>query len=627
MLQNIRDNIQGLMAKVIIALIVVPFAIFGIVQTFVGGGGSAEVAKVNGEKISESDLQQAIRVRKQQLLSTMGDKVSPGMLDDTALRGPALDGLITQRLLQQNAADLKLTIPVPVVDQTILSISAFQDEGKFSAERYQALLRNQGYTPAYFKHILQQELVVSQLHSGLSGSEFVTSKELQTVAGMLQQQRTFNYLTIPLAGLADKITPDDQAIEAYYKAHQDQYLNAERVKLDYIELSASDYAPPLDDKALQAEYDREMAATKPVTERRAAHILVEVDAQRNEQQARELADSISKKIASGEDFAKLAAQYSDDLGSKNSGGDLGISDGTVFSPLFEQTLATMKAGEVSAPIKSADGFELLKLIDVHTKPLPTFAEKKAEIAQRLLHEKAQPELLKNVEKLRDLVFNSDGLSGPAAELKLSVKESGWLERKNSDPLLGNDKVMAAAFSSEVLNDHNNSDVIELTPDHYVVVRVKEHEAAAPKPLASVTGEVKTALKQARAREQGKQIAAELSQRLEQGEDFKKVATAAGYAAKSVEKITRGGSAPPELLRAVFAMPRPVANKPLPVDTVDAADGDLVLLQLHDVVEGQPDSLSAAQRDAVIAQLQQGFGTADFAALLESLHAHADIKRH
>lgn len=626
MLQKFRDNMQGMVTKVIIGFIVVSFAIFGI-ETLISDNGPAEIAKVNDDKISEIDLQQAIMVQKRQLLATMGENAPPNMLDDAALRGPALDGLITQRLLQQDAADLNLAIPVQAVDQTILSIAAFQEDGKFSPDRYQALLRNQGYTPAYFKHMLRQELVVNQLHSGLSDSEFVTAKELQVVAGMLQQQRTFNYVAIPLAALASSVTLDSKDIEAYYEAHKDQYLSPERVKLDYIELRAEDYAPPLDDTTLQAEYDREMAGAKPVTERRAAHILIEINAQRNEQQARELANSIQQKIAAGEDFAKLAEQHSDDLGSKTSGGDLGVSDGTVFPPLFEQTLAGMKAGEVSAPVKTEDGFELLKLSDVQVKPLPTFAERKADIAQRLLREKAQPELLKNVEKLRDLVFNSDGLSGPATELKLTVKESEWLERQNSDPLLGNEKVMAAAFGAEVLKEHNNSDVIELTPDHYIVLRVKEHQVAAPQPLSNVSGEVAAALKQERARTQAAQVAAEISQRVAQGEDFKKAAAAAGYTSKAVTKATRGtGGLPSELMRSAFAMPRPVTSKPLPVDTVTTEDGEFIVLQLGEVIEGQPDSLTAAQRTAVVAQLRQGFGTADFAAFMESLRARAEIER-
>ncbi|HEY3698390.1 MAG TPA: SurA N-terminal domain-containing protein [Spongiibacteraceae bacterium] len=627
MLQKFRDNMQGIVTKVIIGFIVVSFAIFGI-ETLIGNSGPTEVAKVNGDKIAEGELQQAIAVQKRQLLATMGDNVQPNMLDDAALRGPALDSLISQRLLQQSAADLKLSMPIPIVDQTILSLAPFQDNGKFSPERYQTLLRSQGYTPVYFKHMLQQELVVNQLHSGLADSEFVTSKELQIVAGLLQQQRAFNYMTIPLSDLANKISVSDADSEAYYREHSDQFLRDERVKLEYIELRAEDFAAPLDDATLKAEYDREMAADKNITERRAAHILIEINSQRNEQQARELADSIAKKIAAGEDFTKLAAQYSDDLGSKNSGGDLGMSTGATFPPLFEETLAKMRVGEVSAPVKSESGFHLIKLVDQQTKEQPTFAEKKAEITQRLLQAKAQPELLKNVEKLRDLVFNSDGLTGPANELKLPVHESGWLERKNSDPLFGNEKIIGAAFSPEVLKEHNNSEVLELAPDHYIVVRVKEHEAATPKPLETVKNEIVAALKQQRARAQAKQIADELSQHLQQGEEFKKLAAMHGYAAKSAEKATRsGGAIAPDLLRAVFAMPRPVAGKPLPLHTVNAPEGDIVLLQLTEVVEGAPDSLNPAQRTAVIAQLQQGLGSADFVAFMENLRARAEIKRH
>ena len=623
MLQNIRNNIQGLVAKVIVALIVIPFAIFGI-DALVGGGGPVEAAKVNGEKITQAELQQAMNVQRSQILAKMGDNVSPDMLDESKLRGPALDSLIAQSLLHQRADQLGLVMPEPVVDQQILSMGAFKEDDKFSPQRYQMVLSNQGYTPRYFKQVLRQEMLVSQLHAGLSDSEFVTAKDIQTVAGLLQQQRSFNYLTIPLAALADKIVPDSKDIEAYYQKHQDQYLNPERVKLDYIELNAKDYAPPLDEASLKAEYDREMASAKPVTERRAAHILIEINAKRDEKQARELADSIEKKLAAGEDFAKLAEQYSDDLGSKNSGGDLGMSEGSAFPPLFEKTLATMKAGEVSAPIKTEDGFELLKLKSAQTKPLPTFAEKKDEIAERMMRESAQPKLLKAVERLRDLAFNSDGLKGPAAELKVQVKESDWLEKTNKDPLFGNDKIMTAAFGDDVLKDHNNSDVIELSPDHYIVVHVNQYAAAAPKPLDSVKDEVTAALKRERAGEQAKQIATGISQKLAEGEEFKKAAD--DYPVKTVEKTTRnGGAVAPDLLRTAFAMPRPVAGKPDPVATVNTADS-VALLQLTDVVEGQPDSLSEAQRKAVVAQLQRGYGTSDFVAFMENLRANAKIER-
>ncbi len=627
MLQNIRNNVQGLVAKIIIAIIIVPFAIFGI-ESLIGSGSSNDAAKVNGEKISESELQQAVNIQRRQLMSMMGDNLQPSMLEESALRGPALDALITQHLLQQGAADLKLGISSQAVDQTIMSMAAFQDNGKFSLDRYQALLRNQGYTPAHFKQMLQQELVVNQLHSGIADSEFVTPNELQRVSGLLQQQRSFAYVTIPVAVQLDKVVVSEGDLQAYYDEHKDQFLSDERIKPEYIELRAEDYFEPIDDAAVKAEYDREIADFKPVTDRHAAHILVEVNAQRNDQQAKELVASIQAKLAAGGDFAKLAEQYSDDAGSKSSGGDLGTSNGDTFPAFFEQALAQLQVGAVSAPVKSESGYHLIKLLDAQIKEKPTFEQRKAEIAQRLQKAKAQPVLIKAVEKLRDLVFNSEGLAGPAKEMNLQLKEGAWIDRKAADPLFGNPKVIAAAFSSEVLKDGNNSEVIEVSPDHYIVLRAKQHEAAAPKPLADVKSAIAASIKQERAVVAAKEIAQELARNLQGGDSLEKIAAQRGYTAKTVEDAQRGNSsASPELLRAAFSMQRPQQDAPLPTDIVTIGNGDVALLQLQRVAEGATDSLNPAQRNALVAQLQQGVGTAGFAALMENLRARAEIKRH
>jgi len=627
MLQNIRDNIQGTVAKVIIAIIIVPFAIFGI-ESLIGSGGSVDVAKVNGEKVSESELQQAISVQKRQLLAMLGDNAQPSMLDDATLRGPALENLITQHLLQQTATDLKLRVSNQAVDQTIVSMNAFQDNGKFSAERYQMLLRNQGYSPAIFKQMLQQELLVNQLHSGVADSDFVTDKELQTVAALLQQQRTFHYVVIPVSGLADGQPITDADEQAYYQAHGDQFMQEERIRLEYIELKASDFAKPIDDAALKAEYDREMADFKPVTERHAAHILIEANPPLNDEQTKALAESIAKRAAAGEDFAKLAAQYSDDVGSKNNGGDLGTTKGDAFPPVFEQALATLKSGEVSAPVKSEAGYHIIKLIESTTTERPTFEQRKADIAQQLQQNGAQPELQKAVEKLRDQVFNAENLATPAQALNLPVHESKWLDRKTTEPLFANPKVIAAAFSTEVLKDGNNSEVMELAPDHYVVLRIKEHQSAAPKPLTDVRNDVIAAIKKERATIAANKAAGELSTALKNGESFDTLAAQHGYSVKSVEKATRNNAvAPSEVLRSAFALGRPVADKPAPAQTVAINNGDIALVQLLAVTEGAPDSLTDVQRNALRSQLQQSFGASGFAALMDSIKARAEIKRH
>lgn len=626
MLQNIRDNIQGMVAKVIIGIITVPFAIFGI-ETLISGSSDVEVAKVNGEKVSESELQQAITMQKRQMLAMMGDNVQPEMLEDGKLRGPALDALINQRLLQQSADQLKLRVPVRAVDQTILSMSAFQENGRFSAERFQTLLRNQGYQPAQFKRMLQQELTINQLRSGLSDSDFVTAAETDQVVGLLQQERSFRYATVPLAALTAQVTLSDADIENYYKAHQDKFMNEERVKLEYIELRAQDFSKPVDDAAVRAEFDRMAAAFKPETDRHAAHIMIEVNAQRSDEQAKALAGEIEKKIAAGESFDKLAEQYSDDVGSKASGGDVGSSKGDTFPPFFEQALAKLKVGEVSAPVKSEDGYHIIKLLDEQSTQPPTFEEKKAEIAKQLQQSGAMPQLQKDVEKLRDLVFNSDGLKTPADQLGLKTHESDWLDRKTTDPVLGNPKVLAAAFSDEVLKDRNNSDVLELEPDHYLVVRVKDYQPATAKPLAEVKPAIVAALTQERANQRARDVADQLLAQVRQGADLQKLAAQQGYSTQSVENSQRSnGAVNQELLQAAFAMPKPSAQQPS-LQAVSLNNGDVAVVQLQAVKEGAPDSFNATQRNALAAQLRMGSGTASFTAYMDDLKTNAEIKRH
>lgn len=625
MLQNIRNNVQGLVAKIIIAIIIVPFAIFGV-DTLIGSGGPAPAAKVNGAKISEDDLVQAIGMQKRQMLAMMGERVQPELLDDAKLRGPALESLITQQLLQQGADDLKLRVSAKVVDDTIRSVPQFQENGQFSPERYQQLLRDQNLMPAYYKQLLQRELVVDQLQSGIAESEFATPAEVEVVTGLLQQQRSYVYALLPTASLAGDIEISDADIGSYYQTHSEQYLRDERVKLEYIELRAADLIKPVDAAAVRAEYDKFAAAFKPLTERRAAHILVEVNDKRSDADALARAQDIAKKIAAGDKFESVAAVESDDTGSKGEGGDLGGSRGDSFPPAFEAALAALKVGEVSAPVKTDAGYHLIKLLDQHTETLPAFDAKKAEIEQQLARAEVQPQLLKTVEKLRDQVFNSEGLSGPAKDNQLTVKESDWIDRKTSDPLLGNAKVQAAAFSNEILKDGNNSDVIELTPEHFIVLRVKSHEAATPRPLEEVKPQIVATLKQERAVAAARQQAEQLKAQVQQGGDLQKLAQAAGYKAESVVDATRNqGSTNAEITRFAFNLGRPTDGKPM-VDVAVIGTGDVAVLQVLAVKTGAKDSLDDTQRAGLVKQLEQMSGTADFVAYMDSLRKTAKIER-
>jgi peptidyl-prolyl cis-trans isomerase D len=619
MLQNIRDNVQGIFAKVIMGLLLVPFALFGI-ESLVGNNGPAEVARINGEKIREPELVEAINVQKRQLLARMGENIQPELLDDAVLRKSALDDLITRHLLKQSAESMKLRLPVGVVDRNIRVMPDFQENGQFSPARYEQLLRGQGYSPTYFKQLIGEGLLINQLYSAFTGSEFATPAEYKNIAGMLQQQRSFRYVTLPVAGVAEKIVVSDDEVKAYYAEHSKEYMSEERIRLEYIELRAQDYFQQVDDATVKSEYERESAAFKPQTERHAAHIMIEVSKQRDEAQAQALLASIAEKLKAGEDFAKLAAQYSDDVGSKANGGDLGVSTGDTFPAPFEAALGKLSVGQVSEPVKSDSGYHLIKLVSQQTSERPTFEQRKADIAQRLQESGAQPELIKNVEKLRDLVFNSDGLSGPAQQVKATIHTTEWIDRKTSDPLLSNPKVITAAFSQEVLHDRNNSDVLELRPDHFVVLRIKEHAESAPKPLEEIKPAIVQAVKLRRAAEQLTADAKQLIKQVQEGGEFAKLAGQQGYTVRSADKTMRtNGSVNAELLRAAFALPKTEKN---PIDSLQLDNGDIAVLQLEEIVDGAPDSLAPTQRDALVAQ----YGKAGFSSFMEDVREKAEITR-
>jgi peptidyl-prolyl cis-trans isomerase D len=299
---------------------------------------------------------------------------------------------------------------------------------------------------------------------------------------------------------------------------------------------------------------------------------------------------------------------------------LGVSAGDIFPAQFEAALAKLSVGQVSEPVKTDSGYHLIKLVDQQTSEKPTFEQRKADIALRLRESGAQPELAKNVEKLRDLVFNSDGLSGPAQQVQATIHTSDWIDRKSTDPLLSNPKIMAAAFSKEVLQDRNNSDVLELAPDHFVVLRIKEHTEAAPKPFEQVKPAIVQAVKQRRAAEQLTADAQQLLKQVREGGDFAKLAGQQGYTVRSAEKTLRtNGSINAELLRAAFALPKTEQN---PADSLQLDNGDIAVVQLAEIVDGAPDSLAPTQRDALVAQ----YGKAGFSSFMEAVRERAEVIR-
>ncbi len=626
MLQNIRKNMQGAMAKVVVAIIVVPFALFGI-ESLIGGGTVPTVAEVNGQPISASELQQEINRRKRQMMLSMGDEIDQARLDDQALAGPSLDFMVGKLLLLQAAESLGLAVPERRMEDLIMDMEAFQVDGRFDSQRYRALLSDMGHTSASFAAELREGLLLNQLQAGLSGSEFTTPAELARLATLEEERRDIRYLLVPLDGFKDAASVSDEAVLAWYEERSDSYQSEESVDLEYLELRLEDFQPEISEQAVRELFEQEKEQLLRPEQRAVSHILFEqgegeTDA---ELQARiaEVAEQVSADAAN---FAELAKRHSQDLGSANFGGELGYTSGDSFPPAIESAVTGLPLHVVSEPVQSDAGWHLLLVTEIREREVPTFDEVRMELELRLLDETARKELLKASESLRDLAFNAEDLAGPAAELGLEVRRQEGIARSGNSGIFADARVSEAAFSDELLREGYNSEVFELADDHFLVLRVAEHHPVRQLSLEQVRDDVVGEILESQAREEALAHTESLLARLREGASLEELALANDHEWREELGAARDSQdLPPATLERAFAL-QPPTDGPV-FDYVQTDGGDVELFEISRVTSGDVEALDERRRERMELAAADSLAVATYGAFQKTLAEGAEVARN
>ncbi|WP_434650560.1 SurA N-terminal domain-containing protein [Pseudomonas sp. D1-2] len=622
MLQNIRDNSQGWIAKTIIGIIVALMALTGFEAIFQATSNTNEAAKVNGEEISQNELSQAVDMQRRQLMQQLGKDFDASLLDEKMLRDSALKGLIDRKLLLQGAHDADFAFSEAALDQVILQTPEFQVDGKFSPERFDQVIRQLGYGRLQFRQMLVQEMLIGQLRAGLAGSGFVTDAQVLAFARLEKQTRDFATLTIKADPSTVKLTDDE--VKAYYDQHAKEFMTPDQVVIDYVELKKASFFDQVSvkDEDLQAAYQKEIANLS--EQRRAAHILIEINDKVTEAQAKAKIEEVQARLAKGESFEALAKEYSQDPGSANNGGDLGFAGPGVYDPEFEKVLYALNKDQVSAPVRTDFGLHLIKLLGVEAPEVPTFASLKDKLTRELKAQQVEQRFVEATKQLEDASFEASDLAQPAQDLKLTVHTSAPFGREGGEGIAANRAVITAAFSPEVLEEGANSTAIELDPETVVVLRAKEHRKPAQMPLESVAGPIRAQLSKEHASAGAKTQADELIASLRDG----KVALdkpVNGQAWKAVEAATRSQEGiDPAVLQALFRMSKPQTKDKPTFASVTLPDGSVTVLRLNGVNEGAaPIEEEKAEYRRYLASR---VGQQDFAAYRKQLESEADIKR-
>lgn len=629
MLLAIRERIMGFLGWVILSLIFVAFAFWGV-ESYLQSSSATYAARVNDTEISQGQLENANQMLVARLRETLGNDLDKAGFDEAMLRERALKNLVSEELLIQAADAAGFSVSDAAIAAEINSIDAFKQDGVFSKERYQRVLRNQGMSPGQFEWTLKRELVANQMKSGIAFTAAATSDDFSRIYRLEAQQRRFDHLLLPQSLVADRVTVSDEDIEAYYSSHNDAYMSREQVRVQYIELNAAEIQLEgiIDETAIEALYEEQAERFVTPEERRARHILISTSdtGEQGVTDALARALAVADRLAGGEDFAAVAASASDDPASSGSGGDLGFFGTGIMAPEFEQAVFTMQVGERSKPVQTEFGFHIIELLEIRPEQRIPLAEVREELVRELQADERANAFYDKADLMTNIAFEQpDTLDGVAEALALEVTESDWIGRDGGPGIFENDDVVAAIFNEDVLQNSNNSPVTEIGENHVVVLRVLEHQAATLRPLEDVREQVRQAVTASKTRtlleEQGAAYIAELATGNKALAD---IAASHGLTVKENPLLNRAAASPDKAIvsKAYSLLP---TSEGVPVyGGFITPLGDYALVALHEVKDGSVDELPEAQLTLARRGLNRILGSSEVQMVLDGIEARASI---
>ena len=623
MLQSIRDNLKGTLAFIIIGIIIVPLALFGVDSLFSDSGLGQNAAQVNGDDISERDLNRAIYLQKQQMIARFGQNLPADFISDESLRQPVLNNLIERELLSQGAANLSMAISSSKLDQIILASSQFQTDGNFDGDKFVAVLRNMGYTPATYKVLLERDLINNQLQLGLSASDFPLANELDANAALSLQSRSFAFTTLSKAKVLANTAITAEEVTAFYSDNKSQFVQPEQVAIEYIDLTPDTLMAKVDvsEAEIDAQYQKNLVEFEASIERRAAHILLELKEDGSEQAQLQV---LQAELAAGAVFADLAKTYSEDVGSSESGGDLGFSSGDTFPEAFEVALAELELDQISAAIETDAGIHIIKLLEIRGADAPSLAEQTPKISLNLKRAKAEAKFSELLESLAEQTYNAENLTEVGADLDLAVAKTELFDRTGGKGITANSKILAAVFSDDVLSDGNSSDLIELSDQRVVVVKLIQQVDSHIKAQSVVSTQIESQLKSAKAEQQLQAQGAGIVAALAAGGNLQELAVAAGLSVEDAKSVLRSDTTIDiEIAQQAFVLPKPKGSDE--ISGFSTSNGDFVVLSLSKVDAGVFSSLNESEQQNLADQLTLKTAASDYQAFRDELKQLAEIE--
>ena len=616
MLQDIRDNAQGTIAKVIIGLLIISLSIWGMDAIVGGFSGEPEVATVNGDSITEREFLRTVQLETQQRLMQM-DSPDPSMLDEDQIRRDVLESLIQERVLTLDAQAQGLELSDADIDALITQMPQFQVDGQFNRDRFVATVRNVGMGVGEFRENMRKNYVVNQIRASIAQTGIVASENAAQLLRIQNQTRDFRVLTVSADSLSEQITVTEEEIQSFYDDNADQFREPEQVNAAYITLSLGALADVIEisEEDLRAFYG-ERAEEYAREERRAAHILIE-----DGSDAEATIASIQERLEAGESFSDLAEEFSADTVSARDGGDLGYAGRGVYDEAFENALFALEDGEVSGPVETSFGIHLIRLEGVRRSDVPSFESLRDELRDELARSRASERFAEVRAQLADAAYAADDLAGPAAELGLDVREVDGVTREGGAAPFDHAGLVRQLFSDDVLQGGFNTELIDVGDNASVVARVREYLEPRQRELADVRDDIAAMLEARKTRQVLEARVDELMAALEAGEDPESLN--AGDWQRFENQGRDGANLSRFVVQRAFAMPRPDEGNPSMAKAVGQREAAIILVDA--VNEGAVDT-DGAEYQQLRQFLTQLEGQREYMAYQQYLRNTAEVDR-
>ncbi len=623
MLQAIRDKTTGWIAYVIVFLICVPFALWGV-NSYLGGGEAIPAATVDGQAISKQNFDTAYANYRRQLERAFGGSIPDYFASEGVLKEQVLTQLIEQSALSQYVNDNYYRIGDVELNNLIRSIEAFNTDGKFNPSIYQSQVASLGYSTSGFEQEFRRSQSIEQVQTGLASTAFTVASIKQKFTRLDNQTRKVRVLT--RSAQNDKIEIVQSEIEAYYDQNMPHFMTPEQLKIDYIELSLDGIKASLDitEEQLLERYEQSKASYSTPESRTASHILLTLDSEVSDEESeviRMKLINIRDQLIQGGDFSELAKINSEDPGSAPTGGSLGEIDRGIMVKPFEDALFEMAVGDLSSPVKTSFGWHLIRLDEITGGQTKSFDAVKSELVDEISTQLAESKIFDLSEALANLAYEQpDSLTPAAKALDIPLQTSDWFDINSGEGISSEALIRNAAFSAEVFGQSLNSEAIELSDNRVVFLRVNEHKPAAQKVIADVSEKIDAIIRQKKGQEESIKVGKQALSSLSSGESLEVVAdvwlepiVATGFVARDTNELDN------DLVRLIFSMAKPDSVQRY--EGFSHADGRYSIVELSAVMANDSD-----QDVDKVKALTASQASAEYQAVLKLLASRAEVVR-